>query len=84
MESIRQNPIYENIEDFPNRINREVNEVERKIENHKFLFIGNARPDFVQESILDITNKRNQKRLKNLLKSYNDNVEENIINIYEE
>ena len=84
LESIRQNPIYENIEDFPNRINREVNEVARKIENHKFLFIGNARPDFVQESILDITNKRNQKRLKNLLKSYNDNEEENTINIYEE
>ena len=84
LESIRQNPVYENIENFPNNINKEVIDVANKIKKHKFLFIGKAKPDFIHKSVLDVTTAENQKRLKNLFKSYNDNKKENKINLYEQ
>ena len=84
MESIRQIPVYENIINFPGNINKEVIEITEKIENHKFAFIGVAKPDYIQNSFLDITTEENQRRLKSLFKSYNDNKRENNINLYEQ
>ena len=84
LESIRQNPVYENIINFPDNINKEVIEITEKIENHKFAFIGVAKPDYIQNSFLDITTEENQRRLKSLFKSYNDNKKENNINLYEQ
>ena len=84
LESIRQNPVYQNIKNFPNNINKEVIEISEKIENHKFAFIGKARPDFIQNFFLDITTEENQRRLGNLFRSYYDNKRENKNNLYEQ
>jgi len=64
-------------------INEDVNDMANKIMNNKFLCIGNTKPDFVQKSVLDITEPENQNKLKNLFTSYNNNNEIKKINIYE-
>ena len=84
LEFIKENPTFDNILNFPNEINKEVIEIANKIKDHKFIFIGNAKPDFVQNSVLDITKKKNQKKIEKLIRSYNDNKKENKINIYEQ
>ena len=84
LESIKENPAMENIVEFPNEVNKEVIELSQKMENNKFLFLGSVRPDFVQRSTIDLTNKQNQKRLKNLFNSFNNNRNLKKVNIYEQ
>ena len=64
-------------------INENVNDMANKIMNNKFLCFGNIKPDFVQKSVLDLNEPENQKNLKNLFTSYNDNIENKKTNIYE-
>ena len=84
LESIRENPAIENIIEFPNNVNKEVIELSKKIENNKFLFIGNLKPDLVQKSVLDLTKKNNQKKLERLFYSFNKNTNQKKVNIYEQ
>ena len=84
LESIKENPVMENIVEFPNEVNKEVIELSKKMENNKFLFLGNIRPDLVQRSIIDLTDKKNQKNLEKLFNSFNNNRNLKKVNIYEQ
>ena len=83
LDSIIENPAVNNILNFPNEINKEVIELAIKIKKNKFLCIGNAKPDFLLESVVDFTKTENQQKLMRLFNSYNNNKKENKTNIYE-
>ena len=80
---IIEDPTIDKCLNFNKDINNDVNDMANKIMNNKFLCIGNTRPDFVQKSVLDITEPENQNKLKNLFTSYNCNIENKKTNIYE-
>ena len=80
---IIEDPAIDNILNLNKDIDKDVNDMANKIMNNKFLCFGNTKPDFVQKSVLDITEPENQNKLKNLFTSFNNNNEIKKINIYE-
>jgi len=84
LRSLRENPAIQNIQQFPEDISKEINELLDKIMNSKFLFIGGKTADFVHESVFDITIKRNQNKIKRLYRALNDDKTPKKFNIYEQ
>jgi len=80
---IIEDPAIDNILNLNKDIDKDVNDMANKIMNNKFLCFGNTKPDFVQKSVLDITEPENQNKLKNLFTSFNNNNEIKKTNIYE-
>ena len=84
LRSLRENPAIQNIQQFPEDITKEINELLDKIMDNKFLFIGGKTADFVHESVFDITIKRNQNKIKRLYRAINDDKTLKKFNIYEQ
>ena len=83
LESIKEDPALNNIIKFPEEINKEVFEITKKLKDNKFLSMGSIKPDFVQESILDIKDPNNQKKLEKYFISLNRNKNDKKVNLYE-
>ena len=68
---------------FSDNIKEEVKKISSILKNHEFISLGHAKPDYVDEDILDISNKNNQDELVKKIKSIPNKKDENNINIYE-
>ena len=68
---------------FSDNIKEEVKKISSILKNHEFISLGHAKPDYVDEDIIDISNKNNQDELVKKIKSIPNKKDENNINIYE-
>ena len=68
---------------FSDNIKEEVKKISSILKNHEFISLGTVKPDYVDEDIIDISNKNNQDELVQKIKSIPNKKEENDINIYE-
>ena len=68
---------------FSDNIKEEVKKISSILNNHEFISLGHAKPDYVDEDIIDISNKNNQDELVKKIKSISNKKDENNINIYE-
>ena len=68
---------------FSDNIKEEVKKISSILKNHEFISLGTVKPDYVDEDIIDISNKNNQDELVKKIKSISNKKDENNINIYE-
>ena len=50
--------------EFSESVNKEIQRIISLLKNYQFISLGSTRPDFIDNNIIDITNKENQNQLK--------------------
>ena len=50
--------------EFSESVNKEIQRIISLLKNYQFISLGTTRPDFIDNNIIDITNKENQNQLK--------------------
>ena len=80
-ESILEFNFDEFLNEFSDNIKQEVKKTATILQNHEFLSLGSVKPDYVDEDIVDITDRNNRDELEIKIKSISS--EKNDINLYE-
>lgn len=71
IKKMKNNPANKNVKNWQKITDKEVKNVLEKLIQTKFLFIGGKSPDFVYESVINIRDKCNQRKMTQLFRALN-------------
>ena len=71
IKKMKNNPANKNVKNWQKITDKEVKNVLEKLIQTEFLFIGGKSPDFVYESVINITDKCNQRKMTQLFGALN-------------